>query len=614
MTAISVRTQPLASGKNGSASARARTVANPVMRGMYPDPSWIWDETRGEIVLVNSSFELVPGLPIHVTRDLASWEHAGDAVDAEMAQRLLIDGVEDSGGLYAPTIRRIRGQYVIVCTVARVNEERALETGCTPSDLDGCRASQGNFVITSDTLEGPWHGPYWVAGAEGIDPDIFEDNDGTVWWTQTRPAVKPQWEGQTEIWAQPIDLSDWTLQGHKTVIWRGYGLDAVWAEGPHLYRAGDWVYLMTAEGGTSFEHSEMMMRTYAPQGLAAALADFERGVAARDVWIEPAREGEHSVVGQYDRLFEACKRNPILTHRHLGNGELVQCVGHADLLRHPQAGWLLACLGVRETPGEGPGELFSYLGRETFIAPVAWERNPVSWKLEGEGHARQDDAADPGWPVVAAGLGRLPAALAVSVNDDDVLSAVESINAPLNRPSDGHAEHIDEQDDRLVGIRGRDGYKFMRVDSQDYATLIPPNRELMLHQDSTHCVTMRIERNGLMAEVTDRGETSRLNLGTIEPGEWFGVRLHDNRLRFLAARPAARDATHPLPVETAADAIDGNSSRETALMIHADISAARTLGECDARFLSTEWAGGFVGCLVGSRTMSRTYLVEPWNR
>lgn len=39
------------------------TVSNPVLRGMYPDPSWIWDATREEIVLVNSSFELVPGCP-----------------------------------------------------------------------------------------------------------------------------------------------------------------------------------------------------------------------------------------------------------------------------------------------------------------------------------------------------------------------------------------------------------------------------------------------------------------------------------------------------------------------------------------------------------------------
>ncbi|PWG64725.1 glycoside hydrolase family 43 protein [Bifidobacterium callitrichidarum] len=607
-----MRTRPLTGEKDDRVAARVRTVANPVMQGMYPDPSWIWDETRGEIVLVNSSFELVPGLPIHVTRDLTSWEHVGDAVDAAMARRLLIDGVEDSGGLYAPTIRRIRGRYAIVCTVARVNEERALAAGCSPADIEDCRAAQGNFVITADTLEGPWQGPYWVADAEGIDPDIFEDNDGAVWWTQTRPAVKPQWEGQTEVWAQPIDPSDWTLQGHKTVIWRGYGLDAVWAEGPHMYRMGDWVYLMTAEGGTSFEHSEMMMRTYAPQGFAAAIAGFEQGIAARDVWIEPAREGAHSVVGQYDRLFQACKRNPMLTHRHLGNSELIQCVGHADLLRHPQAGWLLACLGVRETPGREPGELFSYLGRETFVAPVAWERNPVSWKLAGDGPAKQDDTADPGWPVVAPGLGRLPAALAVSLDDDGALRSVESVEVPLNcLADDGYAERIDEQDDRLIGVRGRDGYRFMRVDAPDYAAMVPPNRELMLHQDSTHYVTMRVKQGGLTAEITDRGETSLLDLGTIEPGEWFGMRLYDNRLRFLAVRPVACDVAHPSSAKTEDEddaevvaAAVGSSPCETVLMAHADISGARTLGECDARFLSTEWAGGFVGCLVGSRTIS----------
>ena len=106
--------------------ARACVITNPVLRGMYPDPSWIWDTTREEIVLVNSSFELVPGLPIHTTRDLVTWTRTANAVDEAMSHRLLIDGVEDSGGLYAPTIRRIGGRYVIVCTVARVDEVKAL--------------------------------------------------------------------------------------------------------------------------------------------------------------------------------------------------------------------------------------------------------------------------------------------------------------------------------------------------------------------------------------------------------------------------------------------------------------------------------------------------------
>ena len=39
--------------------------------------------------------------------------------------------------------------------------------------------------------------------------------------------------------------------------------------------------------------------------------------------------------------------------------------------------------------------------------------------------------------------------------------------------------------------------------------------------------------------------------------------------------------------------------RDIALIAHADVTYARIMADCDARFLSTEWAGGFVGCLIG---------------
>lgn len=569
------------------------TVSNPVLRGMYPDPSWIWDATREEIVLVNSSFELVPGLPIHTTRDLVTWTHTANAVDEAMSHRLLIDGVEDSGGLYAPTIRRIGGRYVIVCTVARVNEVKALAAGCSQKDVDGCRAAQGNFVIEADELTGPWRGPYWVAGAEGIDPDIFEDGDGTVWWTQTRPALHPQWDGQTEIWTQPIAPGTWTLQDHKTVIWRGYGMDAVWAEGPHLYRVGDYLYLMTAEGGTSFEHSEMIMRTHAPRGFAAALAGFEKNLAAQDIWIEPARDGERSVVGHDNRLFEACKRNPILTHRHLGAGEPVQCVGHADLLLHPTVGWLLVCLGIRETPGEEPGETFSYCGRETFVAPVVWQHNPVSWKLDGGEPNKRIDIDDPGWPVVAPGLGRLPEKLVVDVDEDGLPCAVRGVDSAGCDCAAGNnaacpAELIQLDDTRLVGVRGRDDYRFLRVDGQEYAAFTRPEYTMMMHQDSTHAVMVMAEAESgqLTAEITDRGDKRCIALGALGANEWFGLRLHGNRLEFLAGQPAP-------------DSIDEGTMPDIALIAHADVTYARIMADCDARFLSTEWAGGFVGCLIG---------------
>ena len=101
------------------------------------------------------------------------WIRHDDVVQEVYSLKCYMDMIVASpnGGLYAPTIRRIGGRYVIVCTVARVNEVKALAAGCSQKDIDNCRDAQGNFVIEADELTGPWRGPYWVAGAEGIDPD-----------------------------------------------------------------------------------------------------------------------------------------------------------------------------------------------------------------------------------------------------------------------------------------------------------------------------------------------------------------------------------------------------------------------------------------------------------
>lgn len=120
-----------------TATTATMDITNPVLRGMYPDPSWMWDEPGERVALVNSSFELVPGLPIHVSDDIANWELAGNAVDEAMAQRLLIPFVLDSGGLYAPTLRMIRGKYVIACTVARIDLDAAAAAGVDPESIEG---------------------------------------------------------------------------------------------------------------------------------------------------------------------------------------------------------------------------------------------------------------------------------------------------------------------------------------------------------------------------------------------------------------------------------------------------------------------------------------------
>lgn len=556
-----------------TATTATMDITNPVLRGMYPDPSWMWDEPGERVALVNSSFELVPGLPIHVSDDIANWELAGNAVDEAMAQRLLIPFVLDSGGLYAPTLRMIRGKYVIACTVARIDLDAAAAAEVDPESIEGARASQGNFIIEADALEGPWRGPYWIEGAEGIDPDIFEDLDGSVYWTQTRPAVRPRWEGQTEVWTQRIDPETWRLcASHdadgdygKTVLWAGYGVEAVWAEGPHLYRIGDWVYLMTAEGGTSFDHSEMTMRAWAPDGLRPAIDSLQSQAHADGTEPRAPRADERSVVGRYARLFHPCKKNPFLTHRHLGLEERVQCVGHADLLHHPRLGWWVACLGSRETPTAGHGAL-SFLGRETFVAPVDWQHDPAQWSLESNGPA-QGESDDPGWPVLAGGAGRLAQTLRIDAADGTLLDmcigpcesqAVVDARVPF-AVGDGEG----------AAVRA-DGTVYRRMPEDRCVVLCPPRGTVRIRQDGRH--TLSVATDGASVQwALGEGTERREGMVPIPEGEPGSVMLVFDKgmVRVVVAQSAEQAWTAP-----AVEVID-------------------------VAPLSTEWSGGFVGCLVG---------------
>lgn len=558
------------------------TIANPILHGMHPDPSWIWDDDLRQIVLVTSTFELVPGLPIYVSRDMAHWKHVSDAIDEELARRLLIPFVDDSGGVYAPTLRRIRGKYVIACTIARINGRKAIAEGCSQAELDAAQAAEGNFVLESDSIDGPWRGPFWIEGAEGIDPDIFEDEDGNVYWTQTRPAVNPQWEGQTEVWTRRINPKTWTFVNDgrpagtgKTVLWRGYGVEAVWAEAPHLYRVGDYVYLMTAEGGTSFEHSEMAMRIYAPHGLLQAFDVYEREASEAGERIPQIRDGERCYLGVAVRAFHADKKNPILTHRHLGLSESLQCVGHADLMFHPELGWWMVCLGVRETRGKNDGELLSYLGRESFVTPVSWEHNPADWKLDGAG-ASSIHEGDPGWPVTCAGLGRLADEITVTVNDEGGIAIEPRIKSSFSGDMEPVLVNVADDSTNGMVVRDERDISYRKITKLPTLMPIPMSGSLVIRQNSTHYAVFSMHGTDVRYE-TVNGDDSQA--GSVAA------------LRADGTRPAVLfDDNHLLVI--VAEGLDPADSS-------AFVSRGQVLLSIDARFLSTEWAGGFVGCMAG---------------
>jgi beta-xylosidase len=131
-------------------------------------------------------------------------------------------------------------------------------------------------------------------------------------------------------------------------LWAGSGLYS--PEGPHLYRRGDWWYLLAAEGGTDRGHAVTVARSRRPEG-----------------------------------PFEPAPHNPVLTAA--GTGSPVQNTGHADLFELPDGGTAMVLLGVRPV---GLTQAFSPLGRETFLTTVDWVDGWPHARLPQPGDARSE--------------------------------------------------------------------------------------------------------------------------------------------------------------------------------------------------------------------------------
>ncbi len=308
---------------------------NPVLPGSHPDPSIC--RVGDDYYLVTSTFEYFPGLPVHHSKDLVHWRMLGHVLDR--ADQLDLDGVRASGGLYAPTIRHHEGVFYVVCTL-----------------VGGQRAS-GNFVVTATDPAGEWSDPVWLPQADGFDPSLLFDVDGTAWYCATKQLDEA---GHTAVWVQRFDVENLALVGDQTPIWEGALRGARWSEAPHVYHVGDWYYLLTAEGGTSMEHAVVVARS-----------------------------------GQITGPYIGCERNPVLTARHLGPDAPVVAIGHADLVEAQDGEWWAVLLGVRD------GEQ-GLLGRETFLARVEWDDE---WPMfcRGVGHVRLTERRpmldDVRWPT-----------------------------------------------------------------------------------------------------------------------------------------------------------------------------------------------------------------------
>lgn len=292
---------------NVSGQTTPENFKNPILSGFFPDPSIC--RVGDTYYMVNSSFEWFPGLPIHESKDLVNWKLIGYGL-SRTSQIEYQDGLRNSNGIFAPTIRHHNGTFYIICTMV---------------------GGKGNFIITAKNPAESWSDPMWIENAPGIDPSLFWDDNGKCYYTGAGiiDGSQNEWPGKNGIWMQEIDPDKGELIGDKKQLTYGHASNARWAEGPHLYKINGEYVLLIGEGGTGEYHAVTVFNS-------------------KEVW------------GPYIPNHA----NPVMTHRHLDNSYPIGQTGHADLVQTQNGEWWSVMLAKRKVDG------YITLARETFLAKV----------------------------------------------------------------------------------------------------------------------------------------------------------------------------------------------------------------------------------------------------
>jgi len=247
------------------------TLRNPILPGFNPDPSIL--RVGDDYYIATSTFEWYPGVQIHHSRDLANW----DLVTRPLTRKSQLDmrGDPDSCGVWAPCLTHDGTRFWLVYTDVKRK--------------DGSFKDAHNYIVTADKIEGPWSDPVYV-NSSGFDPSLFHDEDGRKWF------VNMLWDHRVRpllfagIALQEYDPKQQKLVGPRKNIFQGTDLKLV--EGPHLYKKNGWYYLLTAEGGTGYEHAVTFARSRRIDG-PYELHPLKYLVTAKDTPLNPLQRAGH---------------------------------------------------------------------------------------------------------------------------------------------------------------------------------------------------------------------------------------------------------------------------------------------------------------------------------
>ncbi len=317
-------------------------ISNPILPGFHPDPSIC--RVGDDYFIATSTFEWFPGVEIHHSRDLAEWRLVCRPLDRET--QLDMRGNPDSCGIWAPCLSHADGLFWLVYTDVK--------------RFDGNFKDAHNYIVTAPSFAGPWSNPVYV-NSSGFDPSLFHDEDGRKWFLNMlwdhRPHAGRKHHAFAGILCQQWDAAAGRPIGAPKLIFEGspHGL----VEGPHLFKRGGWYYLITAEGGTGYDHAVTLARS-------------------------------RTIEGPY----ELHPNRHLLTSKDAPQARL-QRAGHGQIVETP-AGPYLVHLCSRPLPGLRR----SPLGRETAIQKCAWRDD--DWLYLHDGGVVPADEVEPLFPSAPA--------------------------------------------------------------------------------------------------------------------------------------------------------------------------------------------------------------------
>jgi xylan 1,4-beta-xylosidase len=316
-----------------SVTMSRKKIQNPILRGFNPDPSIC--RVGDDYYLAVSTFEWYPGVQIYHSSDLENWQ----LVARPLNRVALLDmrGEPDSCGVWAPCLSFADGVFWLCYT----NVKR----------FDGNFKDTHNYLTTCATIDGRWEDPVYL-NSSGFDPSLFHDSDGRKWFSNAVWDHRPDRSFFYGIVLQEYSTEVQTLLGTRKHIFAGTEIDCT--EAPHLYKNGDYYYLMTAEGGTGYGHAVTMARSTTVDG---------------DYVADPS--------------------GPVLTTRDNPDWPL-QRNGHADLFETQDGELYLVHLCARPLDGTR----FCPLGRETAIQRL--QKTEDGWfRLENGGHLPELEVEPP---------------------------------------------------------------------------------------------------------------------------------------------------------------------------------------------------------------------------